>query len=33
MNKTYEAIKVHYHWPKMREEVEEYVKRCEMSAK
>jgi hypothetical protein len=30
MNKTYEAIKVYYHWPKMKEEVEEYVKWCEM---
>jgi hypothetical protein len=29
MNKTYEAIKVHYCWPRMKEEVEEYVKKCE----
>jgi hypothetical protein len=28
MNKTYEAIKQHYYWPKMKEEVEEYVRKC-----
>jgi hypothetical protein len=28
MNKTYEAIKRHYQWPHMKEEVENYVKRC-----
>jgi len=28
MNKTYEAIKVHYQWPNMKSEVEEYVKKC-----
>jgi transposase InsO family protein len=28
MNKTYEAIRRHYQWPKMKREVEEYVKRC-----
>jgi len=29
MNKTYEAIKRHYQWPNMKEEVEEYVRKCE----
>ena len=29
MNKTYEAIKSHYTWPNMKQEIEEYVKRCE----
>jgi hypothetical protein len=29
MNKTYEAIKVHYHWPNMKGEIEEYVRKCE----
>jgi hypothetical protein len=28
MNKTYEAIKVHYQWPNMKREVEEDVKQC-----
>jgi hypothetical protein len=28
MNKTYRAIKVKNTWPKMREEIEDYVKRC-----
>jgi hypothetical protein len=28
MNKTYTAIREHYNWPKMREDVENYVKRC-----
>lgn len=28
MNKTYRAIKAKYTWPKMREEIEDYVKRC-----
>jgi hypothetical protein len=28
MNKTYRAIKSQYTWPKMRREVEEYVKQC-----
>jgi transposase InsO family protein len=28
MNKTYEAINEHYHWPNMREEIEEYIKKC-----
>jgi len=28
MNKTYEAIKMHYKWPNMRREIEEYVKIC-----
>ena len=28
MNKTYEAIKNRYKWPNMKQEVEEYVKRC-----
>ena len=28
MNKTYAAIREHYNWPKMREDVEDYVKRC-----
>ena len=28
MNKTYKAIKRHYRWPNMREEVEDYVKSC-----
>ena len=28
MNKTYAAIKENYHWPNMRAEIEEYVKRC-----
>jgi len=28
MNKTYEAMKRHYKWPKMRREIEEYVKTC-----
>jgi hypothetical protein len=28
MNKTYEAIKRYYQWPKMKKEVEEYVKKC-----
>lgn len=28
MNKTYEAIKEHYQWPNMKQEVEEYVKKC-----
>jgi len=28
MNKTYAAIQEHYSWPKMREDVENYVKRC-----
>jgi hypothetical protein len=26
MNETYEAINVHYQWPNMKREVEEYVK-------
>jgi hypothetical protein len=29
MNKTYEAIKLHYQWPNMRKEIEDYVKKCE----
>ena len=33
MNKTYEAIKVHYQWSNMKREVEEYVKKMrKMSA-
>jgi hypothetical protein len=28
MNITYRAIKSQYTWPKMRREVEEYVKQC-----
>jgi len=28
MNKTYEAIKMHYQWPHMRKEIEEYIKTC-----
>jgi len=28
MNKTYRAISAQYTWPKMRHEVEEYVKQC-----
>jgi hypothetical protein len=28
MNKTYEVIKQHYYWPKMKEEIEEYVRKC-----
>jgi len=28
MNKIYRAISLRYTWPKMRREVEEYVKRC-----
>jgi hypothetical protein len=30
MNKTYAAIKRYYHWPNMKEEIEEYVKKCQM---
>ena len=29
MNKTYEAIKRHHQWPRMKEEVEEYVKNAQ----
>ena len=29
MNKSYEAIKLHYQWPNMRKEIEDYVKKCE----
>jgi hypothetical protein len=29
MNKTYKAIKEHYQWPNMKQDVEEYMKRCE----
>jgi hypothetical protein len=29
MNKTYEAIKMYYQWPNMKEEIEEYVRICE----
>jgi hypothetical protein len=28
MNKTYEAIKQHYYWPNVKEEVEKYMWRC-----
>ena len=28
MNKTYAAIRENYHWPNMRAEIEEFVKRC-----
>jgi len=28
MNKIYEAIKMHYQWPNMEREIEEYVKAC-----
>jgi hypothetical protein len=28
MNKIYEAIRQHYCWPNMKEEIEEYVKKC-----
>jgi len=28
MNKTYEDIKMHYQWPNMKREIEEYVKVC-----
>jgi len=28
MNKTYQAIRLHYQWPNMRRDVEEYVKKC-----
>jgi hypothetical protein len=28
MNKTYETIKRLYQWPNMKQEVEEYVKKC-----
>jgi len=28
MNKTYEAIKRHYQWPNMKQEIEEYMKTC-----
>jgi hypothetical protein len=28
MNKMYRAIKLHYRWPNMKREVEEYVKQC-----
>jgi hypothetical protein len=29
MNKTYEALREHYKWPNMKQEVEEYVRKCE----
>jgi hypothetical protein len=29
MNKTYEAIRRYYLWPNMREEIEDYVRKCE----
>ena len=32
INKTYEAIKRHYQWPNMKEEVEEYVRKCVKNA-
>jgi hypothetical protein len=28
MNKTYKAIKQHYYWPNMKEDIEEYVRKC-----
>jgi hypothetical protein len=28
MNKTYQAIKQHYHLPNMKEDIEEYVRKC-----
>jgi len=28
MNKTYRTISAQYKWPKMRREVEDYVKQC-----
>ena len=28
MNKPYEAIEIHYQWPNMKKEIEEYVKTC-----
>jgi hypothetical protein len=28
INKTYESINRYYHWPNMKQEVEEYVKKC-----
>jgi hypothetical protein len=28
MSKTYKAIRGHYQWPNMRQEIEEYVKKC-----
>jgi hypothetical protein len=29
MNKTYEVIKEHYQWPNVKQEVEDYVEKCE----
>jgi hypothetical protein len=31
MNKTYKAIKAKFNWPNMKQEIEEYVKRCKNS--
>jgi hypothetical protein len=28
MNKTYKAIKTRFHWTNMRQEIEDYVKKC-----
>jgi hypothetical protein len=28
MNKTYQAIRSNFHWPDMKREIEEYMKRC-----
>jgi hypothetical protein len=30
MNKTYQAIRSKFHWPDMKREIEEYVKRCKI---
>ena len=31
MNKTYKAIKAKFHWPNMRLEIEDYIKKCKSS--